>query len=101
MSHHSSDWPEEERALHERMRKLLGEFPDGKLNQKDEGAIAMVVGIENGRVMMKFPKPVAWIGFTADEAIGLAELLINRARQAGSTKPLAVTIGAPPDDPQR
>lgn len=92
MSHHSSN-PEENKAMSEAMRKIFGEYPDGKLNADDEGGIAMVVKHENGRVILAFPKPVAWVGFTADEAIGLAELLVEHARQAGSKKPLVMKLG--------
>lgn len=100
MGHHSSDDnegfgempPHARRALHGKMRELLGEFPDGKLNQHDEGAVAFLVGVEDGRVKLQFPKPIAWIGMTPDEAVGMAELLIRHARKAGSTKPLQLHI---------
>lgn len=92
MSHHG-DNPEQYRQMSEMMKRVFGEFPDGRLNQHDEGGIAMAVSNERGRVTLSFPKPVKWIGLTADEAIGLAELLIDHARQCGSTKPLAVKVG--------
>ena len=92
MSHHSSN-PEENAKMSEMMRKIFGEHPDGRLNDEDEGAIAMAVGSENGRVRLNFPKPVRWVGMTPDEAIGLAESLIQHARHCGSTKPLTVKIG--------
>lgn len=89
MSHHSS---EHDDAMNAAMRRLFGEFPDGKLNQNDAGAIAMSVGVEAGRVVLRFPKPIAWIGMTGDEAMGLAQLLINHARSAGLTKPASISI---------
>jgi hypothetical protein len=93
MSHHSSSTdPERNQLMHEAMKKLLGEFPDGKLNAADEGAVAMAVGHENGRVVLEFPKPVKWIGFTGDEAIELAQLLIEYAKQAGLTKPAELKL---------
>lgn len=94
MSHHGNDDPELQRAMHEAMKQVFGEFPDGKLNKDDAGGIAMAVGVEHGRVVLRFPKPVAWVGFTADEAIALAESLVQNARKAGSKKPLAFTFGA-------
>lgn len=90
MSHHSS---EDAGRMDDMMRKLFGEYPDGRMNANDAGAIPLAVGVENGRVTLSFPKPVAWIGFTADEAIGLAEALVKHARKAGSTKPLRLHIG--------
>lgn len=92
MSHHG-DNPEQRRAMSEAMQKIFGEYPDGRLNKNDEGAVAMAVAHEAGRVTLSFPKPVAWVGFTADEAIGLAELLIQHARQCGSKKPLTISLG--------
>ena len=94
MSHHSSEFdPEREAAVREMMGKIFGEYPDGKLNEHDAGAIAMAVVTENGRVKLVFPKLVSWVGFTADEAIGLAELIIKHARNCGSKKPLQLHIG--------
>ena len=91
MSHHSSS-PEAEKAMHEAMQRLLGKFPDGKLNKDDEGGIAMVVELQDKRVVIQFPKPVAWIGMTADEAILLAQDLIKKAREAGHTRPLTIAF---------
>jgi len=65
------------------MQQVFGEFPNGKLNTEDEGALACAVGRENGVVKLLFPKPVAWIGFTPEQAIDLAQDLIKHARQCG------------------
>jgi hypothetical protein len=90
MSHHSSK-PNPE--LSEAMRKLLGEYPNGRMNADDSGAVAMQVGVEEGRVVLRFPKPVAWMGMTGDEAMGLAQLLMKHARAAGITAPVVLRIG--------
>lgn len=96
MSHHGNE-DEMLRRMREDMNRLMkdsfGEYPDGKLNDGDSGAIAMAVVVEQGRVVLRFPKPVAWAGFTADEAIALAESLVQNARKAGSKKPLTFTFG--------
>lgn len=92
MSHHGQD-KELQRAMSEAMKEVFGEYPDGKLNPNDEGGIAVAIGHENGRVVIRFPKPVAWIGFTADQAIEIAETLIAHARECGSTVPLVLRIG--------
>ena len=92
MSHHSSN-PEQEQALNEMMKKLIGEYPDGRLNQHDQGAIAVAIGHDKGRVTMQFPKNLNWIGFTPEEAIGLAEMLVEHARQCGCEKPLTLKLG--------
>lgn len=93
MSHHSSKPPFIQQALHDEMKKLLGEYPDGKLNADDAGALAYAVGVENGKVIMRFPKPVAWVGFNGDQALELAAALIKHARNAGVTSPLVIQIG--------
>jgi hypothetical protein len=92
MSHHGQD-PEAQRAMSEAMREIFGEYPDGKLNVNDEGALAVVVGNEKGSVVIRFPKPVAWIGFTPDQAIDIAQSLITHARQCGSVVPLVIRVG--------
>lgn len=80
------------KALREAMGKLFGEYPEGRLNENDAGAIAMSVGQEGGKVVMRFPKPVAWIGFTGDEAMQLAQTLMKHGRAAGLTKPFTMEI---------
>lgn len=104
MSHHSSspspfESPEErerrevqQQAMRELMRKVFGEHPAGKLNADDAGALAMSIGTESERVVIRFPKPVAWIGFTGDEAMEVANLLIKHARAVGLTKPATLSI---------
>jgi hypothetical protein len=99
MSHHSShdDGPLSDAAarkeMSEAMSKIFGEFPDGKLNVADEGALSVMIGHEKGRVVIRFPKPVEWIGFTPEQALGIAETLINHARRCGSTIPLVLRVG--------
>jgi hypothetical protein len=102
MSHHShnqfvneanASFEGADSQLRQEMRKLMGEYPNGRMNADDAGAIAMAVGHEDGRVVIKFPKPVAWIGFSGDEAIALAQTLIDHARKAGITAPAILRIG--------
>jgi hypothetical protein len=99
MSHHGNnpfegETPEQREDMHNAMKKLLGEFPDGKLNASDEGALAVMIVAENGRVTIRFPKPVAWIGFTPEQALGIASSLIDKARQCGSVVPLVLRVGS-------
>jgi len=94
MSHHSShDDPERDLRMSQVMREIFGEYPHGKLNASDEGALALAIEHEKDVVKIVFPKPVAWIGFTADQAIEVAELLVQHARQCGSKKPLTFKVG--------
>lgn len=94
MSHHSSDWEEDaKRAMSETMLKVFGEFPNGKLDKSDEGALACAVGHEKGVVKLLFPKPVAWIGFTPEQAVDLAQDLLKHARQCGFAGVYTLQIG--------
>jgi hypothetical protein len=92
VSHHGID-PLQQKAMSEAMRKLFGEYPEGKLNANDEGALALIIDDEKGKVVMRFPKPVAWIGFTPEQAIDIAQTLITHARRCGSTVPLVLRVG--------
>jgi hypothetical protein len=69
--------------LRDMQRTLQGEFPDGRLNTNDEGALAVMIGHEKGKVVMQFPVPTAWIGFTPEQAMDIAQTLITHARKAG------------------
>lgn len=98
MSHHgqtpfNGTPPHIQQALSEQMRKVFGEHPNGKLNADDAGALAFSVSTEAGRVVIRFPKPVAWMGMTGDEAMELAQLLLKHAKHAGITSPLIITLG--------
>jgi hypothetical protein len=75
------------------MKDLLGEYPHGKLNNTDEGAIAVGIGHQQGKVVIQFPKAVSWLGFTPEQAIQIAETLVEHARACGYTKPLTLKIG--------
>ena len=59
-----------------------GKFPEGKLTEDDEGELAISVGHENGRVVIKFGKPVSWIGFRADQGKQLGQIIIDHADKA-------------------
>lgn len=69
--------------LKDMQRKLQGEYPNGRLNAGDEGALAVMIGHEKGKVVMQFPSPTAWIGFTPERAMDIAQTLITHARKAG------------------
>jgi hypothetical protein len=94
VSHHGMNPPPEiQRALSESMRQIFGEHPDGKMSNDDAGALAFAVSTEAGRVVLRFPKPVAWMGMTGDEALELAQLLLKHAKHAGITSPLVIRLG--------
>lgn len=92
MSHHGND-PERDKELSAAMKKLFGEYPNGRLNPQDQGAVAVAIGHENGAVTMQFPKNLNWIGFTPEQAIDIAQTLVEHARRCGCKKPLTLQLG--------
>lgn len=90
---HSGLNPEDEQRMRAAMKDLLGEYPHGKLNAHDEGALAVGIGHQQGKVVVQFPKAVSWIGFTPEQAIDIAETLVQHARACGCNRPLTLKIG--------
>lgn len=56
-------------------------FPEGKLNENDEGELKFAVTTYEGKVVINFSTPTAWIGFDAEQAISLGRLLIKRGEK--------------------
>ncbi len=54
-------------------------YPQGKLNDSDEGELDVTIGIENSAIVLNFRKSVTWIGLGAEEARQLADLLLKNA----------------------
>lgn len=58
-----------------------GQYPRGKLNDQDQGEIKIAIAADPATqtVLIDFGKPVAMIGFTAEQASDLAEMLHEKA----------------------
>jgi hypothetical protein len=54
-------------------------YPRGKLNEADEGALPMRIGVRDNTVVIDFGKKVAWIGMSKPEAIAFAKLILKHA----------------------
>lgn len=67
-------------------------YPQGKLNEHDEGELAIRVGIQNKKIVVDFGEPISWFGMDADMAAELGATLIKRARKVGLTKPLEIEL---------
>ena len=72
--------------------KTMPKYPEGKLNDKDEGELSFVIGEENGKVVLHFGKPILWVGMPPEMAMDLASSLIKHARNIGVTKPITIDI---------
>lgn len=82
MAHCSERLPDDFRREADRLGLgKTGEYPMGKLNEEDEGAITIAVAADstNQRVILNFGSPVAWIGFTYEQAMALSESFRDRA----------------------
>lgn len=56
-----------------------GAFPDGKMNQHDEGELRFAISNANGEVRIDFGKPVRWISLSANQAKELAAVIMQHA----------------------
>lgn len=62
-------------------RGATDHFPEGKLTKSDEGAIQFGVGEKDGKVVLDFGTPVAWIGMSPQQAADFASTVLKRARE--------------------
>ena len=62
------------------------QFPEGKLNEDDEGETQVALGIDNGNVMILFTKPITWIGGDPDWADRLADAIKEKAQMVRAMK---------------
>ena len=105
MGHHGSDPFDHDPKKLAQMQKLmaelknttsfrgaLGEFPEGKVSASDEGAIQFGVTTKDGKVILDFGTPVAWVGMNPQDAADLASVLLKNAREAGRQRGEVVTI---------
>lgn len=56
-----------------------GEYPEAPINEDDEGELSFAVGRDSGNVVLRFGKPIAWIGMPPPQAIMLARALVKHA----------------------
>lgn len=101
MGHHAGEHDEEMQAamrkslmdsipretLEDQMQKLTdklgptGEFPDGKITEKDRGEIRIVVGAKEGRIVLYFGARIEWLGMTVAQAYDIAASIVQHARE--------------------
>lgn len=63
------------------MTKLgaTGDFPQGKLNEHDEGGINIKIAREGESIIIDFGTETTWIGMPRDEAINFARMILKYA----------------------
>ena len=81
------------RLLEQFEGKAKREYSAGRIAPDDDGDIAFGIAADpqHKRVIVRFGKPVEWIGFPPEQAIALAEMLIAKAREV-SGKPITVKV---------
>lgn len=95
MAHHSSQMDDElskifTQQMLEVAKKLqneanqlglgpTGQFPEGKLIEHDEGELKIGIATYQGKVVINFGTPIAFIAFTAEQAEEIGNLLKNHA----------------------
>lgn len=100
MAHHSpQQLPQElQEQLLESLNKMAdtaeqyklgptGKFPEGKLTDNDEGEIQIAITQTDGKVVLNLGTPVAWLGFTPEQAEQIAYSLIENAGKAKKPSP--------------
>ena len=58
-----------------------GKYPEGKLNEHDEGEITFAMAIDKGKLIMRFGKPLEWIGFSKQNVTDLITYLQEKVKE--------------------
>ncbi|GAC1407302.1 MAG: hypothetical protein NVSMB64_14020 [Candidatus Velthaea sp.] len=74
------------------MKPPFGEtrkFPRGKVHKSDEGELVFGIATDHahGTVVLNFGKPVAWLAMPPDQALVIANALIEHARKLMQSPP--------------
>lgn len=64
-----------------------GKFPEGKLNDGDDGELQFAVGNKDGNVVLIFGVPTKWLAMPPDKARAFAQGLLLQADYAEGKKP--------------
>jgi hypothetical protein len=85
VQHHGS--PEEQAATRRMLDEFLGNakprFPDGKLSDDDQGELAFAIASDKVKnvVVIRFTKPVDWLGLDKRTTLLLANLLLEKSKE--------------------
>jgi hypothetical protein len=64
---------------------MSGCYPSGKINENDEGATAIALGIVDNVIIINFGKEIQWIGLHKSEALEMARTLIRLSDELKET----------------
>lgn len=60
---------------------MSDQYPDGKMNEDDEGQLRINLFEDQGRLILHFGKPTAWVGMDRATAMEIGQALIDRAKE--------------------
>lgn len=64
-----------------------GCFPDGKIDETDEGELTMGVTNNKRNIIVNFGTPVTWFALPPKEARSFADLIVKHAEMVERTEP--------------
>lgn len=69
-------------------------YSQGRLGADDDGDLAMAIGADPAKkiVVIDYGKLIQWVGMPPEQAVKMAEMLIEKALTVAD-KPLAINIG--------
>lgn len=82
LSHHGSSAEEaKDRFISEMLNKAKPSFPQGRVHESDRGETAFAIAADprRGIVIIRFTKPVDWLGLGVKECRDLAAHLTDKA----------------------
>ncbi len=91
ISHHQPS-PDEEAAIRKFTEQFLGStkrtWPNGRLGGEDDGETAFAIAVDPVKrvIIIRFPKPMDWIGFGVTEAIALRDKLDEKINELSAPK---------------
>jgi hypothetical protein len=83
MSEYEGDKDAVDRFLKQGRGKAQPEYPKGKLNRDDEGALSFAMAVDKKKKLMilNFNKPVTWLGLYLPDAKRLHEKLGEKVKE--------------------
>ena len=72
-----------------------GEFPDGKLNDADEGALNVAVAHDEGKVYVQLGAPIEWFAMHPQGAADFASCMLKHARAAALQAGVVINFTVP------
>ena len=91
IEHHHED-PEFRKNVETFFKQLTGDhnraWPHGRINGEDDGATAYAIAADpkNQVVIIRFPKPMDWIGLDIPSAIALRDKVDEKIKELSSPK---------------